>query len=189
MNYAVCSAASVSKPARATLSAWIRAFLPWQRTNAKTFSTPGICCLVTMCQSTLPKGRHRVSKSLIARFESLPQGEAFCSFPRSRGRGPEDVKGKRAMEPTREIYGNIVGGELVYLAMVISFGLVGWALYRHYCLWMQGRPDNRVQDLWRRLKVMLVQGLGQQKTLREWPGMLHFFVYAGFIVLFIGTLM
>ena len=71
------------------------------------------------------------------------------------------------MEPTREIYGNIVGGELVYVAMVVSFGLVGWALYRHYCLWMQGRPDNRVQDLWRRLKVMLVQGLGQQKTLRE----------------------
>jgi Fe-S oxidoreductase/nitrate reductase gamma subunit len=93
------------------------------------------------------------------------------------------------MEPTREIYGNIVGGELVYLAMVISFGLVGWALYRHYCLWMQGRQDNRVQHLWRRLKVMLVQGLGQQKTLREGPGLLHFFVYAGFIVLFIGTLM
>ena len=76
------------------------------------------------------------------------------------------------MEPTREIYGNIVGGELVYLAMVVSFGLLGWALYRHYCLWMQGRPDNRVQNLWRRLKVMLVQGLGQQKTLREWPGLL-----------------
>ena len=66
------------------------------------------------------------------------------------------------MEPTREIYGNIVGGELVYLAMVISFGLVGWALYRHYCLWMQGRPDNRVQALWRRLKVMLVQGPAYQ---------------------------
>src|SRR5262250_2658185 len=73
------------------------------------------------------------------------------------------------MGPTREIYGNIVGGELVYLIMVLSFSLVGWALYRHYCL--------------------LVQGLGQQKTLREGPGLLHFCVYAGFIVLFIGTLM
>src|SRR5437773_1933304 len=62
------------------------------------------------------------------------------------------------MEPTREIYGNIVGGELVYLVMVISFGLVGWALYRHYCLWMQGRPDNRVQALWRRLLVVLGSG-------------------------------
>ena len=27
------------------------------------------------------------------------------------------------MEPTREIYGNIVGGELVYLFMVVSLGL------------------------------------------------------------------
>src|SRR5262245_44288574 len=93
------------------------------------------------------------------------------------------------MQPTREIYGNIVGGELVDLFMVVAFGLVGWVLYRHYCLWMQGRPDNRGQGLWQRLKVMLVHGLGQQKTLREFPGLLHFFVYAGFIVLFIGTLM
>jgi hypothetical protein len=42
------------------------------------------------------------------------------------------------MEPTREIYGNIVGGELVYLAMVIAFGLVGWALFRHYCYGCRG---------------------------------------------------
>ena len=49
------------------------------------------------------------------------------------------------MEPTREIYGNIVAGELVYLFMMVSFGLVGLALYRYYRLWMQGRPDNRVQ--------------------------------------------
>ncbi|MGE3537761.1 MAG: heterodisulfide reductase-related iron-sulfur binding cluster [Candidatus Tectimicrobiota bacterium] len=93
------------------------------------------------------------------------------------------------MQATREIYGNIVGGELVYLAMVISFGLLGLALFKHYRLWMQGRPDNRFQYPWRRLKAMFVQGLGQQKTLREAPGLLHFFVYAGFIVLFIGTLM
>ena len=69
---------------------------------------------------------------------TLPRGKA----PTSRVRAER----QEAMEPTREIYGNIVGGELVYLVMVISFGLVGWALYRHYCLWMQGRPDNRVQD-------------------------------------------
>ena len=61
------------------------------------------------------------------------------------------------MEPTREIYGNIVAGELVYLFMIVSFGLVGLALYRHYRLWMQGRPAHRVQDLGRRLKAMLVQ--------------------------------
>src|SRR4030095_11532126 len=63
------------------------------------------------------------------------------------------------------------------------------ALYRHYRLWMQGRPANRLQGLGQRLKVMLVQGLGQQKTLREFPGLLHLFVYAGCLVLFIGTLM
>lgn len=93
------------------------------------------------------------------------------------------------MEPTREIYGNIVGGEVVYLFMVISFGVLGWGLYRRYRLWMQGRPEDRLQMLWSRLKAMMVYGLGQEKTLREWPGVLHFFMYSGFIVLFIGTLM
>ncbi|MBM3222602.1 MAG: hypothetical protein FJZ47_02190, partial [Candidatus Tectomicrobia bacterium] len=93
------------------------------------------------------------------------------------------------MEPTREIYGNIVAGELVYLAMAASFGLLGLGLYRNFCLWRQGRAENRFQDLWQRTKVLLVQGLGQQKTLREFPGFLHFLVYSGFLVLFIGTLM
>ena len=54
---------------------------------------------------------------------------------------------------------------------------------------MQGRPEDRLTDVWRRCKAMLVYGLGQQKTLREWPGVLHFCMYVGFVVLFIGTLM
>jgi Fe-S oxidoreductase/nitrate reductase gamma subunit len=94
------------------------------------------------------------------------------------------------MEPTREIYGNIVAGEVVYLFMIVSLGLLGWALYRRARLWMQGRPENRFDDIGRRLKAMLIHGLGQGKTLREGrPGLLHFLMYSGFIVLFIGTLM
>ena len=94
------------------------------------------------------------------------------------------------MEPTREIYGNIVGGEFVYLFMVVSFAILCWALYTHLRLWLQGRAENRFQELGRRLQAMLVQGLGQHKTLRESiPGLLHFLVYSGFIMLFIGTLM
>lgn len=94
------------------------------------------------------------------------------------------------MQPTRQIYGNIVGGEVVYLCMLVAFGLLGWALYRHLRLWRQGRSENRFEELGRRLKAMLLHGLGQQKTLREaTPGLLHFLMYSGFIVLFIGTLM
>jgi Fe-S oxidoreductase/nitrate reductase gamma subunit len=94
------------------------------------------------------------------------------------------------MEPTREIYGNIVGGEIVYLFMIVVACLLGWALYQRVCLWRQGRPENRFDDLGRRLKAMLIHGLGQGKTLREGqPGLLHFLMYSGFAVLFIGTLM
>ncbi len=94
------------------------------------------------------------------------------------------------MTPTREIYGNIVGGEFVYLFMLVSFGVLSWAFYRHVRMWMQGQPENRFDDLGRRLKAMLIQGLGQGKTLREGaPGLLHFLMYSGFVVLFIGTLM
>jgi Fe-S oxidoreductase/nitrate reductase gamma subunit len=94
------------------------------------------------------------------------------------------------MVPTREIYGNIVGGEVVYLLTLVTFGLLGWALYRRLRLWQQGRPEQRFDRLGARLKAMLIDGLGQKKTLRETaPGLLHFCMYAGFIVLFIGTLM
>ena len=94
------------------------------------------------------------------------------------------------MQPTREIYGNIVGGEVVYLFMIVSFGLLGWALYQRWRLWQQGRPEHRFEALGERLKTMLIHGLGQRKTLREsTPGLLHFLMYAGFLVLFIGTLM
>jgi Fe-S oxidoreductase/nitrate reductase gamma subunit len=94
------------------------------------------------------------------------------------------------MEPTREIYGNIVGGEIVYLFMIVVACLLGWALYQRVRLWQQGRPENRFDDLGRRLKAMLIHGLGQGKTLREGqPGLLHFLMYSGFAVLFIGTLM
>lgn len=94
------------------------------------------------------------------------------------------------MQPTREIYGNIVGGEVVYLFMVVASALVALAVYRRFRLWRQGRPENRFDDVWRRLKAMLIHGLGQGKTLREGrPGLLHFLMYSGFIVLFIGTLM
>ncbi len=92
-------------------------------------------------------------------------------------------------QPTREIYGNIVGGEFVYLFMIVSLGILGWALYGRMKQWMRGRPENRFDDVGRRLKAMLIHGLGQQKTLREGtPGLLHFLMYSGFIVLFIGTL-
>src|SRR5919109_3680859 len=94
------------------------------------------------------------------------------------------------MQPTREIYGNIVGGEVVYFLTLVSFGILGWALYQRLRLWQQGRPDNRFDQLGQRLKAMLIHGLGQHKTLREsGPGLLHFLMYSGFIVLFIGTLM
>ena len=82
-----------------------------------------------------------------------------------------------------------LAGEWVYAFMAVSFGILGWALYRRYRLWMQGRPEDRLNDVWRRCKEMLVYGLAQQKTLREWPGVLHVCMYAGFVVLFIGTLM
>jgi len=55
--------------------------------------------------------------------------------------------------PTREIYGNIVGGEVVYLFMLASFGVLGWALYRHVQRWMRGRP-----------KIVLTISVGASKT-------------------------
>ena len=90
--------------------------LPWPRISAKTFSIPVICCLVMSYQPASPKeGAESLSSPSppVSRLAGEGSGERRRGFI---------VKG--AMEPTaREIYGNIVAGELVYSV----YGGVVWA--------------------------------------------------------------
>src|SRR5262249_14893108 len=92
-------------------SVWTRASLPWQPTSAKIFSIHAICCSAMTCQPTSLKGKRRV-------IESLKAGAGLGLFQWGR-----EEKRHKDMQPTRAIYGNIVGGERVSVFKVVSFGL------------------------------------------------------------------
>ncbi|RMF84920.1 MAG: (Fe-S)-binding protein, partial [Nitrospinota bacterium] len=94
--------------------------------------------------------------------------------------------------PTREIYWNIAYGKLVYLFFLIVLGVLAYAVYTHYQRWRlgQGEEENRFDQVGQRIKDLFLQVFGQQRILRDrYPGLMHLFIFSGFLVLFIGTSM
>ena len=44
-------------------------------------------------------------------------------------------------EPSREIFGNIHFGEIIYVIAVIVVATMVWAVMRRYRMWHVGKPD------------------------------------------------
>jgi Fe-S oxidoreductase len=76
-------------------------------------------------------------------------------------------------------------GPIVFLLLLATAG--GLFLLRAYTLWQLvrlGRPVNRLDDLPRRLETEAVVVFGQRKLLqRLGPGLMHAFIFWGFLVL------
>lgn len=94
--------------------------------------------------------------------------------------------------PTREIYWNIAYGKLVYLFFLIVVGVLAYSLYTHYQRWRLGKKEeeNRFDQIGQRLKDLLTQAFAQRRIVsQKYPGLMHLFIFSGFLVLFIGTSM
>ena len=90
--------------------------------------------------------------------------------------------------PTREIYWNIPGHDLVYLAFVLALIIFGYGLYKRIRLWKLGRPEDRSGDIGKRCWSVIKNGIAQISVLRERaPGSMHMAIYSGLVVLTIGT--
>lgn len=96
------------------------------------------------------------------------------------------------MEATREIYWNIGHGVvwLMYLFSFIAVAVCAWGFYRRLPVYRQGKPLDRLDQLPRRIALMVRNMLGQIKVIRVLnPGALHAIFFWGFGLLFIGTLL
>ncbi|MFC1993294.1 (Fe-S)-binding protein [Chloroflexota bacterium] len=114
------------------------------------------------------------------------------------------------MVPSREIFWNIPYGEILYILATIVIGVIIYAFYRRYKLWRLGGPDNRFDHLGKRIRTFIVAGvvdgifhrifcgilpgLGHRRSsLRDlqpkefYPGLAHFLIFAGCIVLVLGA--
>ncbi len=94
------------------------------------------------------------------------------------------------MTATREIYWNIANGWLVYPLMLVVFGLLAFGFWRRWRVWACGAPEDW-RPAWRaRLRALAAYGLGQARVVRSpFAGTMHLLLYAGFVTLFIGTLL
>ena len=92
------------------------------------------------------------------------------------------------MEPTREIYWNIVGGPAIYGLAIIAVGLLLRGIWRRSRIWLRGTSENRTDRLGERFRGLLIEVFGHRRHLREpFPGVAHLLIFYGFLGAFIAT--
>lgn len=90
--------------------------------------------------------------------------------------------------PTRELFWQISNHWLIYPAFLLSLIFLVYGLMKRIKLWRLGQPDQRWNALAARIGDTLVELLGHRKILRDkFPGLMHLFIFWGFLVLTIGT--
>jgi Fe-S oxidoreductase/nitrate reductase gamma subunit len=107
------------------------------------------------------------------------------------------------MNPTRETFGNIPHESVVlfYWLAGLSVAVFAYGIWRRFRLWKKGIPigvrdliAGRSKEIWGKLKPrllrLLTEGLGQKRvTGRGLAGWSHVVMFAGFMMLFLGTTM
>ena len=92
--------------------------------------------------------------------------------------------------PMREIYWNISGIIWMYVLALFTLIVFGLKFYQRYKLWKIGSDDSRLDQTGLRLKLVFKYAFAQGRLLKKkYAGLLHVLIYAGFIILFIGTVL
>ncbi len=84
-------------------------------------------------------------------------------------------------------------GAIVYTTMLIAIVAVAWALYRRSRIWRLGTPNPDVGPWSTRLRAgfrdVLVDSKGHRRfdNHETYPGLMHFLIFWGILVLFIAT--
>jgi len=93
------------------------------------------------------------------------------------------------MNPTQQFYGIVPGWLIFDVAIAVALMLFGRRLFHLYGLLRLGKPVNRTDQVGKRLKGFGVHVLGQGRLLKDfWPGLMHFTIFWGFVILTLGTI-
>jgi len=98
------------------------------------------------------------------------------------------------MEASREIFWSmgLVGPIIIYIGGAAALAALILAIYRRIQVWKIGTADSRLDNPGKRIKdfivLGIVEGLFHKKIFREpYPGIMHFLIFVGAILLFIVT--
>ncbi|MEW5938124.1 MAG: heterodisulfide reductase-related iron-sulfur binding cluster [Chloroflexota bacterium] len=92
--------------------------------------------------------------------------------------------------PIRETFWNIPhwAETAQYILALIAAIVFLYGVTRRLLRVRQGRPEKRGGHFWARLWSVIVQVFGQKRTLNEiYPGLMHFAIFWGMLVLAVGT--
>jgi Fe-S oxidoreductase/nitrate reductase gamma subunit len=77
-----------------------------------------------------------------------------------------------------------------YITMAIAVALLIWGIVRRVVLWRRGQPEFGLDHPVQRLGRVVKYAIAQVKILRQrYPGIFHFALFWGFVLLFIGTVL
>jgi Fe-S oxidoreductase/nitrate reductase gamma subunit len=94
--------------------------------------------------------------------------------------------------PTREIGWNVseVAFAAMYLLVAVQALVLGYAFARRYLMWRRGRPFGPIDRIGERARQALAVAFLHRRLIRPgyvYAGLMHLFIFWGFVVLFIGT--
>ncbi len=93
--------------------------------------------------------------------------------------------------PIRETFWNIPHWVEIaqYLLGLLTVLIFGYGVVRRVQRWRMGKPERRLDHLGKRFWSVIVQGIGQVRTLQDiYPGIMHLTIFWGMIALLIGTI-
>jgi Fe-S oxidoreductase/nitrate reductase gamma subunit len=95
--------------------------------------------------------------------------------------------------PTRQIGWNVgeVAFAVMYLLVAVQALVLGYAFTRRYLMWRRGGAYGPIQRIGERLRQALAVVFLHRRLIRPgyvYAGVMHLFIFYGFVFLFIGTL-
>src|SRR5215204_2801550 len=92
------------------------------------------------------------------------------------------------MDATRQIYWNVSHVWAMYALLVPTAVVAGYGVYRHWGRWRRGRPAERFDRPWERVRLVLRHAVAQRRTARaRYAGLFHALISYGFVVLTVAT--
>jgi Fe-S oxidoreductase/nitrate reductase gamma subunit len=90
---------------------------------------------------------------------------------------------------TRPVFWNTLESarHLIYIPMIIMLIIFAYGVYRHVQLWKLGQPEKRTENVGQGIKDMIIYGIFHKRILKTFPGLMHYFLFVGFVFLFFAT--
>src|SRR5688500_13823087 len=94
--------------------------------------------------------------------------------------------------PFRDTFWNVPGWAQIalYIRGTVAIAILVYGMWQHVKLWRAGTPENRLDHIPERVRLVAKHALGQVRTLSQaYPGVMHAIMFWGFLALFMGTVL